>query len=112
MPRRAATLKRVRPDTPTIGYSDTGARDRQARRALPTNCAPWRAIRERQLQREPLCREHGKRGEIRAATEVDHVDGNDADSSDGNLQSLCGPCHSRKTARENGGFGNRREPRW
>lgn len=47
-----------------------------------------------------------------AANEVDHVDGNDRDSSPSNLQSLCTSCHSRKTARENGGFGNRREPRW
>lgn len=33
------------------------------------------------------------------------MDGNDADHSDGNLQSMCHPCHSHKTAVENGGFG-------
>lgn len=82
--------------------------DRQARRALPTNSKQWRAIRAEQLAREPLCRQHGKAGRVVAANEVDHVDGNDADSSPGNLQSLCKTCHSRKTAREQGGFGNRR----
>jgi len=85
--------------------------DRQARRALPTNSKAWRAIRSAVLAREPLCRECGKRDVVRAATEVDHIDGNDANNAPRNLQPLCKPCHSSKTAREQGGFGNGRRRR-
>ncbi len=66
--------------------------------------ARWRSTRRAQLRREPLCRECGK-----VATDVDHIDGLGPLGPRGhdpeNLQSLCRPCHSRKTARENGGFG-------
>lgn len=78
---------------------------RQARRALPTNSAAWRKIRAAQLAREPLCRHCAALGRVKAATDVDHIDGDDANNDLGNYQSLCGPCHSAKTARENGGFG-------
>lgn len=83
-------------------------RKRQARRALPTNSAKWRKIREAQLAREPLCRCCTALSIVREATDVDHINGDDSDHRDCNLQSLCGSCHSRKTALENGGFG--REP--
>jgi 5-methylcytosine-specific restriction protein A len=43
------------------------------------------------------------------ATEVDHVDGNSQNNLFANLRSLCKPCHSAKTARENGSFGNQRK---
>lgn len=80
-------------------------RRRQTRRALPTNSTAWRRIREVQLSREPLCRECAKAGRVRAATDVDHIDGDSGNNADDNLQSLCHSCHSAKTARENGGFG-------
>lgn len=86
----------------------TQVRKRQARRALPTNSARWRKIREAQLAREPLCRCCAAADIVCAATDVDHINGDDADHRDSNLQSLCRSCHSAKTARENGGFG--REP--
>gem|GEM_PF-4480047 len=37
---------------------------------------------------------------------VDHVDGNPNNNDPANLRTMCVGCHSRKTARENGGFGN------
>ncbi|WP_313465651.1 HNH endonuclease signature motif containing protein [Stenotrophomonas sp.] len=83
-------------------------RRRQTRRALPTNSARWRRIREAVLAREPLCRACAMLGKVCAATEVDHIDGDSGNNADTNLQPLCRPCHSGKTARENGGFG--REP--
>ncbi|HEL3259255.1 HNH endonuclease signature motif containing protein [Stenotrophomonas maltophilia] len=88
-------------------YKETSAqvRKRQARRALPTNCSLWRRIRAVVLAREPLCRCCAGQGRVRAATEVDHIDGDDGNNADSNLQPLCRPCHSAKTARENGGFG-------
>ena len=49
---------------------------------------------------EPLCAECIKHGNIAAATTVDHIiplslGGADIDA---NCQSLCDPCHDRKTA--------------
>ena len=44
-----------------------------------------------------------------ASTDVDHIDGTGRNGlrayDDDNLMALCHPCHSRKTAREDGGFG-------
>lgn len=81
---------------------------RQARRALATNSAAWRAIRSAVLGREPLCRICAARGVTRGANQVDHIDGDPNNNEPDNLQPLCAPCHSRKTAREDGGFGNRK----
>ncbi len=58
----------------------------------------WKWTRRRILMRDPFC----KAGCGRASTEADHVvpktdGGGDEDS---NLQGLCKPCHSAKTARE------------
>ena len=78
---------------------------RQARRALATNSAAWRAIRMQVLGREPLCRECSSKRRVRAANHVDHIDGDAHNNRPENLQPLCAPCHSRKTAREDGGFG-------
>ncbi|MFV0283732.1 MAG: HNH endonuclease [Castellaniella sp.] len=82
------------------------ARARQKTRALATNDARWRALRERVLQDEPLCRQCTQAGRLRAASVVDHVNGNATDNSPSNLQPLCISCHAAKTAREDGGFGN------
>lgn len=76
------------------------ARIRQARRALPTWSKQWRQIRAFILDRDPFC----PCG--RPATDVDHRDGDATNNDPENLQGLCRSCHSRKTAREDGGFGN------
>jgi 5-methylcytosine-specific restriction protein A len=56
--------------------------------------------------------EHRSRGELVAASVVDHIVPHRGDErlmwSESNWQSLCKPCHDAKTAREDGGFG--REP--
>lgn len=62
----------------------------------------WMEIRARVLQDQPLCVHCKRAGILRVATEVDHITplsmgGTDAE---GNLQSLCTPCHSKKTASE------------
>lgn len=71
--------------------------------------ARWRRLRKMYLNAHPLCADpwgdHAERGELVAATEVDHIvprsrDGSDADE---NLQALCKSCHSRKTALERRG---------
>lgn len=66
----------------------------------------WSQFRRRYLREHPVCVMCG-----RLATEVDHIipfKGDKAKIFDlDNLQPLCHECHSRKTAKENGGFGNR-----
>ena len=65
----------------------------------------WRRTRKVQLAAYPLCKHCLARGIVKAATEVDHIirisDGGDWYDPD-NLQSLCSPHHSQKTARDEG----------
>lgn len=73
----------------------------------------WQSIRDDYLASHPQCESdkcrqlpHWQRP---AATDVDHLDGLGprGDNSWSNLQALCHPCHSRKTALHDGGFGRR-----
>lgn len=73
--------------------------DRQGRRDLNTGSKAWRSIRIGILQRDRYtCRDCGRFG-----GHVDHIDGDNANHSADNLQTLCLPCHSRKTATEQTG---------
>lgn len=71
--------------------------------------AAWQRARLRYLANHPLCVHCEARGEIRAATVVDHVDPHRGDMGKfwdvGNWQALCKRCHDVKTATEDGGFG-------
>jgi 5-methylcytosine-specific restriction protein A len=65
----------------------------------------WQRKRNWYIKHHPLCVKCG-----RIATDVDHIiprvrGGTDDED---NLQSLCHACHSRKTAVEDGAFGNKR----
>jgi 5-methylcytosine-specific restriction protein A len=68
----------------------------------------WQACRLQKLADDPWCEHCLADGLHVAATEVDHKQtirsGGEVLDRD-NLQSLCKPCHSRKTAAEDGGFG-------
>ena len=69
------------------------------------NNSAWRKRRDAQLRHNPLCTTCMKSSLVVAANEVDHIipvrlGGSFTDSS--NLQSLCKPCHSRKTVLEVG----------
>lgn len=73
--------------------------------------APWRRYTKRYLKAHPLCVACQAQGVVTASSEVDHIvsvtgpdDPRFWDPS--NHQALCKSCHSRKTARENRGFGN------
>jgi len=64
----------------------------------------WRKLRDYFITEFPLCAHCKKEGVVSAATEVDHIipiaeGGERLDQY--NLQSLCKPCHSRKTLSEN-----------
>lgn len=104
MPAKAGVHK---PLLPTAKRHAVQEESRQARRALHTWSREWRTIRACVLARQPLCvmclAEHRRT----PAAEVDHIDGDDANNDRTNLQGLCKRCHSRKTGRENRGFGNR-----
>lgn len=74
----------------------------------------WQKARQTFLRANPLCRHCTKLGMVRAATEVDHVIPHRGDQelfwNTDNWQGLCKPCHSRKTAREDGGYGRSADP--
>lgn len=71
----------------------------------------WRKLASLIRREEPLCRECNKRGEMHRTQVIDHIvpfKGNWQLFADrDNLQGLCKPCHDRKTALEDGGFGNK-----
>ena len=66
--------------------------------------ARWRRLRELVLQRDPFCKGPDC---LAISAEVDHIVSRlrGGDDSLGNLQGLCKPCHSRKTALEDGRWG-------
>jgi len=72
----------------------------------------WQQARAGFLAKYPLCRRCTDRGLVVVATDVDHIIPHRNDMvlfwDKTNWQSLCGPCHSAKTAAEDGGFGNAR----
>ena len=72
----------------------------------------WLAMRRQQLTASPFCAECLRAGQYTLASEVDHVVPHRNDErlfyDPLNLQSMCHPCHSQKTAREDGGFGRAR----
>ncbi|MGG0756253.1 HNH endonuclease signature motif containing protein [Brevibacillus laterosporus] len=76
--------------------------------------ARWRKARAGYLAGNPLCKKCLEKGKIIAATVVDHITPHKGDVvlfwDRNNWQGLCASCHSRKTAKEDGGFGNGKIP--
>jgi len=70
----------------------------------------WQRLRALKLATDPLCEYCKARNRITPATEVDHYKPRERGGTDDweNLRSACKSCHSSKTAREDGGFGNRK----
>ena len=71
----------------------------------------WTAYSKRYRQEHPLCVVCERNGKLKLTECVDHivpVSGPDDPLfwEPSNHQSLCGSCHSEKTAKEDGGFGN------
>lgn len=64
----------------------------------------WQKARAHYLSRNPLCVRCGERGDVRAASVVDHVEPHHGDPGlmwdQANWQALCKPCHDLKTATE------------
>ncbi|MDR9857860.1 HNH endonuclease [Paenibacillus sp. VCA1] len=70
----------------------------------------WRKARAEYLRNHPLCKHCQDNNKLTEATRVDHIiphKGNRQLFWDrNNWQPLCESCHNRKTAKEDGGFGN------
>ncbi|MFD2334756.1 HNH endonuclease signature motif containing protein [Cohnella sp. GCM10020058] len=70
----------------------------------------WRKARAAWLLKHPLCVVCERNGRLTAATDLDHIKPHRGDMTlfwdRSNWQGLCKTCHSAKTAREDGGFGN------
>ena len=90
-------------------------REREKDKGRPTAAqrgydSRWRKARTWYLKRNPLCVECEKKGKLTPATVIDHVVPHRGDKElfwdMSNWQALCKPCHDRKTAKEDGGFGN------
>ncbi len=67
----------------------------------------WRVFRRMYLRRHPMCIEYGC-GKM--ATIIDHIKPVNQGGSlyeEDNLQPMCKQCHDKKTATEDGGFGNK-----
>jgi 5-methylcytosine-specific restriction protein A len=63
----------------------------------------WRKLRASVMKRDKgLCQPCFKAGRVTLATECDHITPKHkgGTNDDCNLQSICGPCHTDKTARE------------
>lgn len=69
----------------------------------------WTKARAAYLSAHPICVVHRAEGALVAASVVDHKVPHRGDKQlfwdSGNWQALCKPCHDRKTATEDGGFG-------
>jgi len=101
------------------GYCPTHARQRNAERNARIDArrgtaaergydGRWRKIRLMHLRGQPLCVHCLAAGRTTAASEVDHITplANGGTHAPENLQSLCKPCHSVKTATESLGWGS------
>jgi 5-methylcytosine-specific restriction protein A len=73
----------------------------------------WRKARDAWLMAYPLCAEHESKGVLVQANVVDHIVPHGGDWKlfwdRKNWQSLCTSCHNSKTAKEDGGFGNKKK---
>lgn len=72
----------------------------------------WQRARKGYLAHHPLCVHCLADGTVTAASVVDHIVPHRGDQTlfwdHDNWQALCKACHDRKTATEDGGFGNDR----
>lgn len=91
-----------------------GSSERRASAAKRGYGRRWREESKAYLASHPWCEECLRQGRRVPATEVDHRIPHKGDQrlfwARANWQGLCHSCHSIKTAKEDGGFGNRTAP--
>lgn len=93
-------------------YRDARRRSKKGSTAQRGYGGRWQALRKRFISQHPYCEQCMKEGRLTPATDVDHIKPHRGCArllfDENNLQALCHECHSRKTAMEDGGFGNGR----
>jgi 5-methylcytosine-specific restriction protein A len=93
----------ARPWLPKAPPSERKPYQRHAERTPLYDSPRWRALRLAQLKQEPCCRACAANKRVTPAVVADHItpyrDGTDFFDAT-NLQSLCTPCHARKSAKE------------
>jgi 5-methylcytosine-specific restriction protein A len=89
-------------------YRASGNEARDAARKVPYRQEAWRLLRARVLADEPICRACRRRRSRMVDHIVERRDGGTDDRR--NLQGLCWPCHSQKTATRTA-HGRPRDPR-
>lgn len=103
-----ACAPKHRPFAPLAPRHQVEQRETAARRGYGSR---WQKARRTFLAKHPLCVQCEGEGRITAANVVDHRIPHKGDQrlfwDTSNWQSLCKPHHDSKTAREDGGFGNR-----
>ncbi|WP_093834784.1 HNH endonuclease [Spirosoma endophyticum] len=90
----------VNPQKPTSRWAN------EAQGGVPNQFyrnAPWRHLRKRQLEKQPLCEHCLQKKILTVATVGDHIKpirfgGEPLDEN--NVMSLCKSCHARKSAKE------------
>lgn len=95
------------PVRPPAGGKCPDCRRRRAQpnsteRARAYNAPGWRELSEDYRRRRPTCE---ARGCTRPSAHTDHIDGDNTNWHESNLQALCHRHHSRKTVQVDGGFG-------
>lgn len=109
MPKRAPTHKPI-----MLAIRRAASEQYEARRGTRTQRMydnRWARYSKQRLQLHPWCVACENRGEVRRAVITDHVIPHKGNAvlfwDETNHQSLCKEDHDRKTALEDGGFGNR-----
>lgn len=103
------------PNVPSHGFGNSLPKHRRNEEVSTVRTGlydhKWRQARAIFLRRNPLCAHCKADGRVTVANEVDHVIPHKGNLSlfwnRANWSALCKPCHSKKTAKENGGFGNK-----
>jgi 5-methylcytosine-specific restriction protein A len=114
---RFCSAHKKRGEARVAQYKAEREKAREARRCKRTGSSAkrgygyrWQRLRAAFLREHPLCEACLLQGRATPATDVDHIKPHRGDQDlmwdVDNLQALCHACHSKKTAREDGGFGN------
>ncbi len=111
-------LKQMHYSTPDLPILDLSKHDPNQQRESSTKRGynyKWQKLRQHFLMMNPLCHDCEAEGRVVAANVVDHIKPHKGDLEIfwdyDNLRALCSSHHNRKTAKYDGGFGNRRQPK-